>query len=80
MSFLATYQGTPKYGHYEAALYALQYLVRTSSFGISHYSNAPTFTKSFVHFPPHDDAEYYSYATPPKPDKSHESSSYSNAC
>ena len=64
MSFLAAYQGAPNHGNYKAALYALRYLVSTSSFGIAYHSDAPTFTKSFVHFPLNHDAEAYSDATP----------------
>ena len=80
LSFLASYQGEPNHGDYEAALNALRYLVNTSSFGISYHSGAPTFTKSFVHFPPHHNMEAYTGATPPRPDKYHESTSYSDAC
>ena len=65
LSFLSTYQGAPNHSHYEAALYALRYLVSTSSFGLAHHSDAPTITKSFVNFPPHHDAEKYLDATPP---------------
>ena len=35
LSFLAVYQGAPNHGHYKAALYALQSLVGTSSFGLA---------------------------------------------
>ena len=55
LSFLAAYRGAPNHGHYKAALHALIYLVSTSSFGIAYHSDAPTFTKSFVHFYPHHD-------------------------
>ena len=65
LSFLAAYQGAPNHGHCEAALRALRYLVSTSSFGLAYHSDAPTFTKSFVHFPTHHHVEAYLDATPP---------------
>ena len=80
LSFLAAYQVAPNRGHYEAALNALRYLVSTSSFGLAYHYDAPTFTKSFVQFPPHHGADTYSESTPPQPDKSHKSTSYSDAC
>ena len=80
MSLLASYQGALNHGHYKAALYALRYLVSTSSFVVLYRSNAPTFTKYFVHFPSHQNVEAYTDATPPWPDKSHESAFYSDAC
>ena len=59
VSLLAAYQGSPNHGHYKAALRSLRYLVSTSSFVLAYHSDAPTFTKSFVRFPPHHDAEAY---------------------
>ena len=80
LTFLSAYQGAPNHGHYEVALHALIYLVSTCSFGLAYHSDSPTLTKSFVHFPPHHDAEAYLDATPPRTEKPHESTSYSNAC
>ena len=80
LSFPVAYQGAQNCGHYKAALNSLRYLVSTSSFGIVYHSDAPTFTKSFLQFPPHHDSEAYLDATPTHPDKSHDSTSYSDAC
>ena len=80
LSFLTAYQMAPNHGYYEASLYAPRYLVRTSSFGLLYNSDAPTFKNPSSASPPHHDAEAYLDATPPQPDESHESTSYSDAC
>ena len=80
MPFLSYYQGVPNHGHYEAALHALIYLVRTSPFGIFYRHNTPNFTKSFVYSPPNHYEEAYTDTTPPQPNESHKSTLYSGVC
>ena len=79
-SFLSSYNMCPAVGHMKSALYALHYIHSTSDYGISFTSKDRAPIHTYLHYPDASDAECFDDARPPKPDRRHLLTTYSDAC
>ena len=80
ITFLSSYQNNPSVGHYKAAIYALNYSVSTSSYGISYHLDCRKTTLAYLLFPDHHKKEAYLNAIPSSPSEAHKLTTYTDAC
>jgi len=80
VNFLSSYLHNPAPGHLGAALYALQYIKSTLSYGIYFSSDGSTSAHVYTHHPPKHDKETYTDAISPIPEIVQSLSAYSYTC
>ena len=78
-SFLSSYSASPAPGHMKAALYALHYIHSTHDYGIQFTSRDTKPIHTYLHFPDSSDSEVYEDAMPPKQNRLHHLTTYSDA-
>jgi hypothetical protein len=79
-SFLAIYSNKTMHCHWNAVLYALQYIHSTINNGINFTSKGSFPLHAFMHLPHSSNTEAYHNSIPPQDGQHHCFTTYSNAC